>query len=206
MSYGQSVGNSIGSLLRFIQEQKSQSPMVPPSTETGSPIRAMTQQPLLASESVGTSHVASIKPESVLAPGQTQSAIGPIVQPESIPFPTPVPTPTMPPSMNMNRPSQPSVPSSMPSSSVASAPIQSKPTVQTPTKKITMPTLSTKLLPTSSYVAPSRIGNQPIVGTPQTTPTPAPKQGETPKGGWLDSIMRSVYDKLFKPFGGKAYA
>jgi hypothetical protein len=66
MAYGQAAGSSIGSLLRFIQEQKSQSPMVPPATETGSPIRAMTQEPLKAPEDIGTQKVVSLKPEGVI--------------------------------------------------------------------------------------------------------------------------------------------
>ena len=111
-------GNSIGSLLRFIEEQKSQSPMVPPGTELGSPIRGMTQEPLKGSESVGTTRVVSIKPESVLGQtGETSPSTSPsgevlpvggstaqtmggpaLVRSSSSgePFPTPVPTPTRP--------------------------------------------------------------------------------------------------------------
>lgn len=67
-------GNSIGSLLRFIQEQKSQGPIVPPSTEVGSPIRDVVQEPLKAPESIGTSRQVSIKPEDVLG-GESQQAL-----------------------------------------------------------------------------------------------------------------------------------
>ena len=69
-SYLNQNGNSIGSLLRFIQEQKSQSPMVPPGTETGSPIRGIVQEPLKAPEDVGTSKVVSLKPEAVIGASQ----------------------------------------------------------------------------------------------------------------------------------------
>lgn len=69
-SYLNQNGNSIGSLLRFIQEQKSQSPMVPPSTETGSPIRAMTQEPLKGPEDTGTSKVVSLRPEATIGNAQ----------------------------------------------------------------------------------------------------------------------------------------
>jgi hypothetical protein len=65
-------GNSIGSLLRFIQEQKSQSPIIPPSTEASSPIRGVTQEPLKAPEDIGTSKVVSLRPEGTIGTGQGQ--------------------------------------------------------------------------------------------------------------------------------------
>ncbi len=79
-------GSSIGSLLRFIQEQKSQSPIIPPKSESGSPIRNVVQQPLSGSEGQGTSKVVSIRPEGTLTPsgqpieqGTPQSSrVGPI--------------------------------------------------------------------------------------------------------------------------------
>lgn len=84
--YLNQAGNSIGSLLRFIQEQKSQSPIVPPKSESGSPIRNVVQQPLSGEEGKGTSKVVSIRPEGTLTPsgqpieqGTPQSSrIGPI--------------------------------------------------------------------------------------------------------------------------------
>lgn len=79
-------GNSIGSLLRFIQEQKSQSPIIPQGSEVGSPIRDVVQQPLKGSEGQGTSKVVSLRPEGTLTPsgnpieqGTPQSSrVGPI--------------------------------------------------------------------------------------------------------------------------------
>lgn len=84
--YLNSAGNSIGSLLRFIQEQKSTSPIVPPRSEPGSPIRNVVQEPLKGSEGQGTSKVVSIRPEGTLTPsgqpieqGTPQSSrVGPI--------------------------------------------------------------------------------------------------------------------------------
>jgi hypothetical protein len=99
MAYGLGAGSSIGSLLRFIQEQKSQGPIVPPGTETGSPVRAMVQEPLKAPESVDTAHVVSIKPEGVpsVSGGETQSAVTPASAPTPV---SPVSaTPMTPPSM-----------------------------------------------------------------------------------------------------------
>ena len=60
--------------------------MVPPNTETGSPIRDVVQQPLSGSEGQGTSKVVSIRPEGTLTPGgqpieqgtPQSSRIGPI--------------------------------------------------------------------------------------------------------------------------------
>lgn len=85
-SYLNQNGNSIGSLLRFIQEQKSTSPVQPQSSEVGSPIRDVVQQPLSGSEGQGTSKVVSLRPEGTLTPtgqpieqGTPQSSrIGPI--------------------------------------------------------------------------------------------------------------------------------
>lgn len=79
-------GNSIGSLLRFIQEQKSQSPINPQSSEVGSPIRDVVQEPLSGSEGQGTSKVVSIRPEGTLTPSGQEakdampqsSRVGPI--------------------------------------------------------------------------------------------------------------------------------
>lgn len=79
-------GNSIGSLLRFIQEQKSASPINPQSSEVGSPLRSVIQEPLSGSEGKGTSKVVSVRPEGTLTPsgqpieqGTPQSSrIGPI--------------------------------------------------------------------------------------------------------------------------------
>lgn len=79
-------GNSIGSLLRFIQEQKSVSPINPQSSEVGSPLRDIVQEPLKGSEGMGTNRVVSIRPEGTLTPsgqpieqGAPQSSrIGPI--------------------------------------------------------------------------------------------------------------------------------
>lgn len=85
-SYLNQNGNSIGSLLRFIQEQKSQSPVTSQSAEVGSPIRDVVQEPLKGSEGMGTSKVVSLRPEGTLTPsgqpieqGTPQSSrIGPI--------------------------------------------------------------------------------------------------------------------------------
>lgn len=62
-------GNSIGSLLRFIQEQKSQSPIIPQGAEVGSPLRNVVQEPLQGSEGIGTSKVVSLRPEGTLTEG-----------------------------------------------------------------------------------------------------------------------------------------
>lgn len=62
-------GNSIGSLLRFIQEQKSQSPIIPQGAEVGSPLRNVVQEPLKGSEGIGTSKVVSLRPEGTLTEG-----------------------------------------------------------------------------------------------------------------------------------------
>lgn len=66
-------GNSIGSLLRFIQEQKSQSPIIPPSTEASSPIRGIVQEPLKSPEDTGTSKVVSLRPEGALGNAQGET-------------------------------------------------------------------------------------------------------------------------------------
>ena len=77
MGYLNQNGNSIGSLLRFIQEQKSQSPIIPPSSEASSPIRGVVQEPLKSPEDTGTSKVVSLRPEGVTATGgESQPAIG----------------------------------------------------------------------------------------------------------------------------------
>lgn len=66
--YFNSAGSSIGSLLRFIQEQKSGSPISAPSAQSGSPIRDVTQNPLQGSEGIGSSRTVSLRPEGVLTP------------------------------------------------------------------------------------------------------------------------------------------
>lgn len=84
-SYVNQAGNSLGSLLRFIQEQKSQSPIIPAKSEVGSPVRDTVQEPLSGSEGFGSSKVVSIRPEGTLTPGglsqnatPQSSRVGPI--------------------------------------------------------------------------------------------------------------------------------
>lgn len=69
MAYGLGAGSSIGSLLRFIQEQKTNTPPQPAGTEVGSPIRGMVQEPLKAPEAQDTSRVVSLRPEGI-SPGE----------------------------------------------------------------------------------------------------------------------------------------
>jgi hypothetical protein len=85
MAYGKITGSSIGSLLRMIAEQKSESPIVPPGAEVGSPIRGVVQEPLEAPESPGSQRTANLRPEGVIAPMEQaeptmpmRSAVGPL--------------------------------------------------------------------------------------------------------------------------------
>ena len=71
-------GSSIGSLLRFIQEQKSQTPIVPASTSVDSPIRGVIQEPLKGPEDTGSAKVVSMRPEGAVAP--KEESILPSVQ------------------------------------------------------------------------------------------------------------------------------
>lgn len=187
-------GNSIGSLLRFIQEQKSQSPMVPPATDTGSPIRAMTQEPLKGPEAQDTSRVVSIKPEAVISPsGQTQSAVAPGIESMGSIAPAgpvaPSMTPTImgekrsavaspQPSIQSSQPSQPSQPSMRPTSIATKI----TPSTNIPTRSTVGPLVLVPMEPTKPQkVNVSQQGSATVykqtgstVPYPTTGPTPAP--------------------------------
>jgi hypothetical protein len=82
MSYQNITGAGIGTLLRMIAEEKSQSPMVSPRADTGSPQRELTQTPVYGPESPGSERVTSLQPEDVTAPAPTVpvgvSRVGPL--------------------------------------------------------------------------------------------------------------------------------
>lgn len=130
----QNQGNSIGTLLRLIQEEKaSNQANVMPGADPSSPIRQTVTEPIRTPESPGSERVVSIRPESAIQQGPSgvvaPQAIGPIVQaPGSVVaprVPTPVPTPTQPmsqtPSGSTSQPSGGGSPSSSPSSSPTQA-------------------------------------------------------------------------------------
>lgn len=132
----QNQGNSIGTLLRLIQEEKaSNQANVMPGADPSSPIRQTVTEPIRTPESPGSERVVSIRPESAIQQGPSgvvgPQAIGPLVQAPSAVVaprgPTPVPTPTQPmsqtPSGSTSQPSGggslSSSPSSSPTKSVA---------------------------------------------------------------------------------------
>lgn len=64
MIYPGLYSGAIGSLLRQIQEQKSQSPIIPPGAEVSTPARDIVEQPNQSIESPGTQRVISQRPEA----------------------------------------------------------------------------------------------------------------------------------------------
>lgn len=61
---GTGAGGTIGALLRQIQEEKSQGPLVAtPDTQTGSPIRSLVQPSLSQVEAPDSSRLVSVRPE-----------------------------------------------------------------------------------------------------------------------------------------------
>lgn len=85
LGYQGTSGGDIGTLLRMIQEEQSSSALAtPPAAEPGSPIRELTQGPILAPESPGTSRVASLRPEGIasspvdLQPGSVVPPVAPV--------------------------------------------------------------------------------------------------------------------------------
>ena len=82
---GLTGANSIGTLLRMIREQKSESPMVAAETEPNTPMREMIDQPYYGPESPGTNRMVSLRPEQP-QPGEMgeasmtpmRSRVGPI--------------------------------------------------------------------------------------------------------------------------------
>ncbi len=103
-----------------------------------------------------------------------------------------------------SRPSAPAVPSARSvanassGGSVLGATKPSGPAIGT-TIKASVPTQS----PASSAPTRTRVGSF-TVGTPQTTPTPAPRQGVIQK--FIDPFIQGIIDKLSKPFAGRFYA
>lgn len=177
----QGGGNSIGTLLRLIQEEKaSNQAIVNPGDDPSSPIRQTVTEPIRSPESPGSERVVSIRPESAIQQGPSgvvgPQAIGPMVQaPGAVVaprVPTPVPTPTMPqsqPSGSTSQPSRNSSPSS-PIQSVAGA-STSRPSLGTSIKSQPQKTYSY-----SPYVnAPAKTPTRSTLG-PRTVegPTPSP--------------------------------
>lgn len=93
--YQQPTGSNIGNLLRAIQEEKNQSPLLNPTSDVNSPIRNLTQQPLQQVEAPDSSRVAVVRPELNTAaeplsgrvtapsgPTQTMAAPGQVVAPQ----------------------------------------------------------------------------------------------------------------------------
>jgi hypothetical protein len=81
--YPGQAGSDIGTLLKMIQQDKSNSPTaVLPSSEQGSPIRNLVQEPLASPEAPTSSHVVSTPAEGstagVVAPVMPTSPIAPI--------------------------------------------------------------------------------------------------------------------------------
>lgn len=76
MIYPGLYSGAIGSLLRQIQEQKSQSPIIPPGSEVSTAPREIVEQPNQSLESPGTQRMVSIRPEAsnVAGPGNTLDA------------------------------------------------------------------------------------------------------------------------------------
>ena len=182
--------------------------MVPPNTEVGSPIRATVQTPSSAPESVGTSHVISVRPEGTLGQNQPQNAIGPLMAPPTeVPVPTPVPTPAPPsnsPASPSYRPSSPSAPSAQPKS-VASQATQVKSTpVSLGTKITAKPPVYGPAIPKGFVPPPSSIGVNKYV-SPNTIPTPTPSQNDMQKAikGGVDSI--GSFLKRFTPQIGRGW-
>lgn len=64
MIYPGLYSGAIGSLLRQIQEQKSQSPIIPPGSEVSTAPREIVEQPNQTIESPGTERVISVRPEA----------------------------------------------------------------------------------------------------------------------------------------------
>lgn len=75
MGIYQDITGNIGSLLRQIKEDESQSPLkTQPANQPSSPIRQMVVQPLTPPESPGSSQIVGLRPEGGVAPGSPQAA------------------------------------------------------------------------------------------------------------------------------------
>jgi hypothetical protein len=84
MAYQNINGGGIGTLLRMIAEEKTKTPIVPPSAEAASPQRGMIEDPILGAESPGSERMVSLQPEDVTAPVKPEagalgvSRVGPL--------------------------------------------------------------------------------------------------------------------------------
>lgn len=182
MAYPSATGTDIGTLLRMIREQRTETPtQQPPAAQVASPIRGLVQEPLKADEAVGTEHVASIKPEA----GGT--GIG--TAPTETPTPSPVGTPT-PPAGRVVAPLQPAprtpAPASPPSAPAQSTPSASAP-VPTPVPTPAPPSIGTSIRTTPTTPGPVGTGAYQVGPTrpsggqimvPNTVPTEAPKPND----------------------------
>lgn len=165
MAY-QPTGSGIGTLLRLIKEQRSQSPIIPPASEVASPIRDVIQGPVKTPESPGTNRVVSVRPETSAA-GMTEP-IGPV---------TPV-APSAPISPVVTRPVFAPVSPQMSAIKTVEGPMSMKvsgapnPTMSLATSiKPNMPSLAPTAIPQRS-----RSGVSVLEPGPNPTPTPAPAQ------------------------------
>lgn len=205
----QDGGNSIGTLLRLIQEEKAQSQaIVNPGDDPSSPIRQTVTEPIRSPESPGSERVVSIRPESAIQSGPEGSVMGPVAPQAIGPIvsaprpavigpraaPTPVPTPTQPmsqtPAGSTSQPSQ-----NNPSSSQTSSPTRSvagastRPSIGTSItsqpKVDNRPAGIKNILDYNKYIyTPGRnsVGGRTVE---QLTPTPKPGQDRyVPGKGW----------------------
>lgn len=215
------LGGGIGALLRMIQEEKSQSPLMPPSADVGSPIRGVVQGPIKSPESPGSSRMVSIRPEAAISPENpvqpdtgapvAPAGLPPVSPVASRPIPTPVPTPAPP----RSSPASPQFQAPSPAPARVTAP--SLATKITPATGVTIRGPEPRRMPygfsgPEGVPQPSRAGamviappnpiptatpapGQPRQFYPTPTPTPTPKQAPQPSQSNLFNQLATIIKK-----------
>lgn len=166
--YISNASGTIGTLLRQIQEEKSESPVLKlPQTTPGSPIREVTQQPIFQPEAPDTNRAVSIRPET--APSEMGMAENQVVPPTyAAPEAGGVVGPTTP---GFSSPMPSEMHSSSPGSPMMSQAMSSKPMAQSMAKAI-----APKLMPTMMASAPAKSTTVASSKKPVPSPTPAPQK------------------------------
>lgn len=207
MIYGNGGATSnIGALLRLIQEEKSQAPvMALPQESPTSPIREAITGPVMSPESPNSARVVSLRPEGVTgAQGPMGASATLPVVPAAAPPPPPIPA-SMPGMPGQQGPATPATPSANAAPQAAAAPSRTGSVLGAGTVRLgttVAPTISnasaniSRYLPMSSYRAPTPTRN--TVGPPSADPyiTPVPLQPGTYTPNVTTESQRKLQDLI----------
>lgn len=169
--YPTAGGNNIGNLLRMIQEENQQNPIITqnPQTQVGNPVRQSVLEPVKQSEAPDSSRVAVVRPESAPVVGGEQPQVTPPAPGVVAPI-APAPAAPTPPSVGPMRSS-----TAMPSATPAAR-----------------PSLAPNIMPTISKASPS--------ARPSAAPAPAKSTKPNVPGSSISAGKPTGQAKLSSAF------